>query len=100
MTGVGTNAVRTATTDNGGSYAVTNLAPGTYEVRVAHTGFGDIRQQYQVSPGVRGTAFVTTSKELAVYTGSGVLIIESLIRAGKKEMPGRAFLSGYGQKLS
>ena len=54
VTGLGTNAVRTATTDNTGSYAVTNLAPGAYMVKVSHTGFGDIQQQYQVSPGVRG----------------------------------------------
>jgi methionyl-tRNA formyltransferase len=33
--------------------------------------------------------------QLGVYTGQGVLIIDSLIPAGKKEMPASAFLAGY-----
>lgn len=35
------------------------------------------------------------AKELGVYTGDGLLIIDSLIPAGKKEMPATAFLAGY-----
>jgi len=61
VTGVGTGAVRTATTDNAGSYSVTNLSPGTYQVKVGHTGFGDFKQQFQVSPGVRGVLDVKLS---------------------------------------
>src|SRR5512140_3227360 len=47
VTGVGTNSVRTATTDNTGSYLVTNVAPGAYEVRASQTGFGDVKQTVQ-----------------------------------------------------
>ena len=53
VTGAGTNAVRTATTDGSGSYTVTNLAPGAYMLKVAQTGFGEYQQNFQVSPGVR-----------------------------------------------
>jgi methionyl-tRNA formyltransferase len=35
------------------------------------------------------------SKELGVYCGEGLLVIESLIPAGKREMPASAFLAGY-----
>ena len=41
VTGAGTNAVRTATTDGAGSYTVTNIAPGAYQLKVVQTGFGD-----------------------------------------------------------
>ena len=34
-------------------------------------------------------------KSLGVYTSGGVLVIDSLIPAGKKEMPTAAFLAGY-----
>ena len=34
-------------------------------------------------------------RELGVYTGQGVLVIDSLIPAGKKEMTAAAFLAGY-----
>jgi methionyl-tRNA formyltransferase len=34
-------------------------------------------------------------QELGVYTGDGVLVIDGLIPAGKKEMSGAAFLAGY-----
>ena len=54
VTGVGTNAVRTAKTDGSGSYTVTNLSPGTYEVKIAHAGFGEFKQNIQVAPGIRG----------------------------------------------
>ena len=53
VTGAGTNAVRTATTDGSGSYTVTNLAPGAYILKVTQTGFGVFQQSFQVSPGVR-----------------------------------------------
>jgi len=38
-------------------------------------------------------------KQLCVQTSEGVLIIDALKPAGKSEMGGRAFLSGYGQNL-
>lgn len=34
-------------------------------------------------------------KQLGVYCGEGLLVIDSLIPAGKKEMPASAFLAGY-----
>src|SRR5947207_9580407 len=49
VTGAGTNAVRTTTTDNNGSYAVTNLAPGAYVLKVAQTGFGETKQGFEIS---------------------------------------------------
>jgi methionyl-tRNA formyltransferase len=35
------------------------------------------------------------NKQLAIYTGQAVLVIDSLIPAGKKEMPAAAFMAGY-----
>jgi methionyl-tRNA formyltransferase len=37
----------------------------------------------------------TAGKQLTVYCGEGALVIDSLIPAGKKEMPAQAFLAGY-----
>jgi methionyl-tRNA formyltransferase len=37
----------------------------------------------------------TEDKQLGVYTGDGILIIDSLIPAGKPEMSAAAFLAGY-----
>lgn len=34
-------------------------------------------------------------KELAVYCGEGLLVIDTLVPAGKREMPAAAFLAGY-----
>lgn len=56
------------------------------------------------SSGVTDTAADTTGtpgdvqiegKQLGIYCGQGLLIIDSLIPAGKREMPAAAFLSGY-----
>ena len=47
--------------------------------------------------GEPGTIFVD-DKQLGVYCSDGILIIDSLIPAGKKEMSAQAFLAGY--KLS
>jgi methionyl-tRNA formyltransferase len=41
---------------------------------------------------------LTTNKRLGIYTGDGLLIIDTLIPAGKKEMPAAAFLAGYRLK--
>lgn len=40
-----------------------------------------------------------SSKELAVYCGEDVLVIDSLIPTGKKDMPARSFLAGYRDNL-
>lgn len=59
VTSVGTSAVRTAATDNTGSFTVTNLEPGLYELKVAQAGFGDVKQRFTLSPGGRSTQDVT-----------------------------------------
>jgi outer membrane receptor protein involved in Fe transport len=56
LTAVGTNAARTAATNASGEYTVTNLSPGSYEVKVSSQGFRDVKQTVQVSPGVRATS--------------------------------------------
>src|SRR5690349_23774919 len=48
-----TGITRTATSNDQGFYTVTNLAPGTYTVKISGTGFGAVTQKYSVSPGVR-----------------------------------------------
>lgn len=45
--------------------------------------------------GPHGTAYRTPSGELAVYTGSGSLVIDRLKPTGKREMTGPEFLSGH-----
>jgi methionyl-tRNA formyltransferase len=45
--------------------------------------------------GTPGVAFKTASSELAVYTGSGSLIIDRLKPVGKREMTGLEFLAGH-----
>lgn len=42
---------------------------------------------------------VEQTKELGVITGNGTLWIDELKPAGKKEMPAKAFLAGYGNLL-
>ena len=44
--------------------------------------------------GQAGQAYATPSKELAVYAGSGSLVIDQLKPVGKTEMTGAAFLNG------
>jgi len=44
--------------------------------------------------GTPGTLLIE-AKQLGVYCGEGLLVIDNLIPAGKKEMPAQAFLSGY-----
>jgi outer membrane receptor protein involved in Fe transport len=73
VTAVGTGAVRTATTNDSGFYSVTNLAPGSYDVKVAASGFADTVRRFSVAPGVAGTLDVTTalqgSREVVEVTG-------------------------------
>jgi methionyl-tRNA formyltransferase len=45
--------------------------------------------------GSPGTAFKTPGNELAVYAGTGALIIDQLKPAGKREMAGHEFLAGH-----
>ncbi len=52
-TDVGTNASRTIQTDTSGNYTISNLAPGTYSVKVSASGFGEIVQKAQLAPGGR-----------------------------------------------
>ena len=53
VTSTSTGAARSATTDSSGSYAISDLAPGPYEIKVSHAGFGDSTQKFTISPGVR-----------------------------------------------
>lgn len=46
-----------------------------------------------------GNIAVTADKELAVQAGDGLLIIERLKPAGKREMSAREFIAGYGTLL-
>ncbi|HTC93481.1 MAG TPA: TonB-dependent receptor [Terriglobales bacterium] len=67
-----TGVSRSATTDNLGNYVIPSLAPGLYEVKVSHTGFGDYKQRFTVSPGVKTSVNVTLS---AQATGETVEVI-------------------------
>ena len=53
VTSTDTGAARTAKTDSTGGYTVTGLAPGNYELKISRSGFGDYKQKFTVSPGVR-----------------------------------------------
>jgi Carboxypeptidase regulatory-like domain len=53
VTSAGTSAARTATSDEAGSYTITTLEPGLYELKVSATGFGEFKQKFTVSPGGR-----------------------------------------------
>ena len=44
-TNVGTNQTNTATSDSNGSFVINNLQPGTYNVVVNQSGFGDFKAQ-------------------------------------------------------
>lgn len=46
-----------------------------------------------------GTLLPTDTQQLAIVTADGILHIDTLKPAGKKEMPARAFLAGYRNKL-
>ncbi len=74
-TSVDTSAVRTAETDNLGNYVISNLAPGTYDVKVSKTGFGDYKQKFAVSPGVK------TSVDVSLKAGSTSEVVEVIGRS-------------------
>src|SRR5579859_1736171 len=67
-----TSVSRSATTDNLGNYVIPSLAPGLYEVKVSHAGFGDYKQKFTVSPGVKTSVNVILS---AQATGETVEVI-------------------------
>lgn len=50
---VGTGATRTVSTDSDGSYLVTNLQPGLYDVSVQAQGFNEVTQRTQITVGSR-----------------------------------------------
>ncbi len=56
LTAVGTNSSRSAVTDSSGIYTVTNLAPGSYDIKVSSQGFRDVKQSVQLAPGTRSTS--------------------------------------------
>src|SRR5204863_3500695 len=52
---VNTSAERTTTADSSGSYTVTNLQPGTYEIGVQAAGFSKAARRVQVTVGSSNT---------------------------------------------
>jgi len=72
VTSVDTSAARSTTTDNLGNYVIPSLPPGTYDVKVSKTGFGDFKQKFQVSPGVKTSVDVALS---AQATGETVEVL-------------------------
>jgi methionyl-tRNA formyltransferase len=46
-------------------------------------------------PGIAGALWLDNKQRLGFYCQRGVLVIDTLIPAGKKEMPASAFLAGY-----
>jgi len=52
------------------------------------------RAHVTTGAGQPGTVW-QTSKEIGLHTSDGILVIDTLIPAGKREMSGQAFLSGY-----
>jgi len=61
VTAPATGAVRTTNTNDTGFYTVTNLPPGSYEVKVAAQGFADLVKKFNVSPGLSGTLDFTVA---------------------------------------
>src|SRR5947209_7811163 len=65
---VDTAAEVTATTGDDGSYAITNLKPGLYDVTVKSSGYADSTNRVQVTVGSSTT--VATSMAIQVVTGA------------------------------
>lgn len=64
-------------------------------ITAAHAGDNLLLVGTGESGGQPGTAFKTSTGDLAVVTGHGELIIDALKPAGKTEMSGRSFLAGH-----
>jgi hypothetical protein len=71
LTNAATGASRTTTTDSDGRYNVTNLDPGTYELRVEHTGF-----KTAVQSAVVLTVGGSSSVDLAMQVGSRTDVVQ------------------------
>ena len=72
---VATGAERTATTTNDGTYVVTNLQPGLYDVTVNTSGFAASTQRVQVTVGSRTT--VDTTLSVSAVGGETVTVVAS-----------------------
>src|ERR1700716_1769824 len=59
ITSVDTAAERTDTTNDSGSYNITNLKPGLYEVKVTHPSFGEYKQKTTLAPAAPRSADAT-----------------------------------------
>lgn len=76
---IGNNAARTVTTNDDGSYQVTNLQPGLYEVSSQKTGFQDAKESIQVTTGGRITLNLTAgvstvTADITITSGGGAEI--------------------------
>lgn len=67
------------------------LAGHEVVITAAHRAANQYSQDSPSNPGV----IQANRRELAVATGDGLLIIDTLLPAGKREMPGAAFIAGY-----
>jgi len=63
ITSTETGAIRNATTDGSGSFTMTALSPGTYEIQVAQKGFATFKQKAIISPGLHGVVDVAMSPQ-------------------------------------
>ena len=63
ITSTETGAIRNATTDSNGSFTMTALSPGTYEIQVAQKGFATFKQKATISPGLHGVVDVAMSPQ-------------------------------------
>lgn len=70
---VGTGATRTVSTDSDGSYLVTNLQPGLYDVSVQAQGFNEVTQRTQITVGSRTKLDFTLA--VAAVTGGTVEVV-------------------------
>lgn len=73
---VATNAIRTITTSEDGSYQATNLQPGLYEVTSQKAGFQEAKQSVQVTTGGRITLNLTAgisavTADVTITSGGG-----------------------------
>lgn len=78
VTNTATNATYTAATNQDGFYAVTNLAPGAYELTVEASGFADYKEQFTLAVAQFSTVDVkmqiASQGEKVVVTSAAPLI--------------------------
>ena len=75
LTSVETGAQRTATTNEEGIYAITNLQPGVYEIAVQAANFAKSTQRVQVTVGAK--ASVDTTLSVSEISTATVNVIDS-----------------------